>query len=81
MKAISAVSAKASGVEMLFVHLKRILKLEPLRLRGPYGANDEFHLVAAAAAQNLRKLAKLFPVPLAQSCANNVAAAKTGFFN
>jgi transposase len=44
-------------VEMLFAHLKRILKLDRLRLRGPCGARDEFHL--AATAQNLRKLAKL----------------------
>src|SRR6266851_5880043 len=48
-------------VEMLFAHLKRILKLDRLRLRGPNGARDEFHL--AATAQNLRKLAKLIPVP------------------
>ncbi len=48
-------------VEMLFAHLKRILKLDRLRLRGPNGARDEFHL--AATAQNLRKLAKLVPVP------------------
>lgn len=48
-------------VEMLFAHLKRILKLDRLRLRGPNGARDEFHL--AATAQNLRKLAKLFPTP------------------
>ena len=47
-------------VEMLFAHLKRILGLRRLRLRGPNGANDEFLL--AATAQNLRKLAKLFPV-------------------
>jgi len=47
-------------VEMLFAHLKRILKLDRLRLRGPNGAKDEFHL--AAAAQNLRKLAKLIPM-------------------
>lgn len=46
-------------VEMLFAHLKRILRLERLRLRGPNGARDEFHL--AATAQNLRKLAKLIP--------------------
>ena len=44
---------------MLFAHLKRILKLDRLRLRGPCGARDEFHL--AAIAQNLRKLAKLIP--------------------
>ena len=49
-------------VEMLFAHLKRILKLDRLRLRGPNGARDEFHL--AAAAQNLRKLAKLIPLPM-----------------
>jgi transposase len=46
-------------VEMLFAHLKRILKLDRLRLRGPTGARDEFLL--AATAQNLRKLAKLIP--------------------
>ena len=46
-------------VEMLFAHLKRILRLGRLRLRGPNGANDEFLL--AATAQNLRKLAKLDP--------------------
>ena len=44
-------------IEMLFAHLKRILQLGRLRLRGPNGARDEFHL--AATAQNLRKLAKL----------------------
>jgi len=49
-------------VEMLFAHLKRILKLDRLRLRGPNGARDEFHL--AATAQNLRKLAMLIPEPV-----------------
>jgi transposase len=48
-------------VEMLFAHLKRILRLDRLRLRGPNGARDEFLL--AATAQNLRKLAKLIPMP------------------
>ncbi|MFN4359045.1 transposase [Sphingopyxis alaskensis] len=48
-------------VEMLFAHLKRILRLDRLRLRGPNGARDEFHL--AAAAQNLRKMAKIIPMP------------------
>ena len=48
-------------VEMLFAHLKRILRLGRLRLRGPNGAKDEFLL--AATAQNLRKLAKLIPLP------------------
>lgn len=43
-------------VEMLFAHLKRILKLDRLRLRGLTGAQDEFLL--AATAQNLRKMAK-----------------------
>lgn len=47
-------------VEMCFAHLKRVLKLRQLRLRGPTGARDEFTL--AALAQNLRKLAKLRPV-------------------
>lgn len=48
-------------IEMLFAHLKRILKLDRLRLRGPNGARDEFTL--AATAQNLRKMAKLIPMP------------------
>ena len=55
-----AISCKLrKKVEMLFAHLKRILGLNRLRLRGPCGAHDEFHL--AATAQNLRKLAKLLP--------------------
>ena len=48
-------------IEMLFAHLKRILRLARLRLRGPSGARDEFLL--AATAQNLRRLAKLWPMP------------------
>ena len=48
-------------VEMLFAHLRRILRLDLLRLRGPNGAHDEF--ILAATAQNLRKLAKLVPMP------------------
>jgi hypothetical protein len=47
-------------VVMLFAHLKRILRLDRLRLRGPNGARGEFLL--AATAQNLRKLAKLIPM-------------------
>ena len=46
---------------MLFAHLKRILRLGRLRLRGPSGAQDEFTL--AAIAQNLRRLAKLTAKP------------------
>ncbi|MEO4041142.1 IS1182 family transposase [Hoeflea sp. CAU 1731] len=48
-------------VEMLFAHLKRILRFDRLRLRGPNGAKDEF--IMAATVQNLRKLAKLVPNP------------------
>ena len=48
-------------IEMLFAHLKRILRLGRLRLRGPCGALDEFLL--AAPGQNLGKLAKLIPTP------------------
>jgi transposase len=48
-------------VEMLFAHLKRILRLDRLRLRGPSGAQFEFTL--AAIAQNLRRLAKLLVRP------------------
>jgi DDE family transposase/transposase-like protein DUF772 len=56
-------------VEMLFAHLKRILKLGRLRLRGPCGAQDEFTL--AAIAQNLRRFAMLVarPPPLVVACA------------
>lgn len=49
-------------VEMLFAHLKRIVGLDRLRLRGPNGAKDEF--LMAATVQNLRKLAKLKPMPV-----------------
>ena len=52
--------ARRKKVEMLFAHLKRILGLGRLRLRGPCGVQDEFTL--AAIAQNLRKLAKLKPM-------------------
>ena len=44
-------------VEMLFAHLKRILKLDRRRLRGMSAATDEFTL--AAAVQNLRRLPNL----------------------
>jgi hypothetical protein len=55
-------------VEMLFAHLKRILRLGRLRLRGPRGAQDEFLL--GAIAQNLRRLAKLMarPPPMPVAC-------------
>ena len=60
-------------VEMLFAHLKRILRLGRLRLRGPHGAQDEFTL--AAIAQNLRRLAKLqarSPPTVARVCCVSV---------
>ena len=62
VRALAATEAYAQSrkdrkkVEMLFAHLKRILKLDKLRLRGFSGAQDEFLL--AATAQNLRKMAK-----------------------
>ena len=43
-------------VEMLFAHMKRVLKMDRLRLRGLSGARDEFLLTATA--QNLRRMAK-----------------------
>jgi hypothetical protein len=53
-------------VEMLFAHLKRILKLDRLRLRGLKGARDEF--LMAAAVQNLRRMAKwIAPKPGVES--------------
>lgn len=55
-------------IEMLFAHLKRILRLGRLRLRGPRAAQFEFTL--AAIAQNLRRLAKQLtrPPPMAADC-------------
>ena len=58
-----AASRRRKKVEMLFAHLKRILRLGRLRLRGPSGAKDEFLL--AATAQNLRRLARLRPAGIA----------------
>ena len=54
---LSLPSQAAVHPHRIFAHLKRILRLGRLRLRGPNGAKDEFLL--AATAQNLRKLAKI----------------------
>ena len=48
-------------VEMLFAHMKRISKMDRLRLRGMSGAHDEFLLTATV--QNLRRMAKLLSQP------------------
>jgi transposase len=60
-------SRERKKVEMRFAHMKRILKLDRLRLRGLSGAKDEVLLTAIA--QNLRRLAKLLcrapPAPVA----------------
>jgi transposase len=56
-------------VEMRFAHMKRILRLDRLRLRGLNGARDEVLLTATA--QNLRRLVKLLgrgPPLLAAAC-------------
>ncbi len=56
-------------VEMRFAHMKRILKLDRLRLRGLSGARDEVLLTATA--QNLRRVAKLLwraPPTVASAC-------------
>jgi transposase len=56
-------------VEMRFAHMKRILKLDRLRLRGLNGARDEVLLTATA--QNLRRVAKLLwhaPPTAASAC-------------
>jgi transposase len=55
-------------VEMRFAHMKRILRLDRLRLRGLSGARDEVLLTATA--QNLRRIAKLLchPPPPAAAC-------------
>ena len=60
-------SRERKKVEMRFAHMKRILRLDRLRLRGLSGAKDEVLLTATA--QNLRRLAKLLcrapPAPAA----------------
>jgi transposase len=56
-------------IEMRFAHMKRIFKLDRLRLRGLSGARDEVLLTATA--QNLRRLVKLLgraPPPFAAAC-------------
>ncbi len=56
-------------VEMRFAHMKRILRLDRLRLRGLSGVRDEVLLTATA--QNLRRLVKLLgraPPPFAATC-------------
>ena len=56
-------------VEMRFAHMKRILRLDRLRLRGLNGVRDEVLLTATA--QNLRRLVKLIcrpPSPPAVTC-------------
>jgi hypothetical protein len=57
------------NVEVRFAHMKRIHRLDLLRLRGLSGAKDEVLLTATA--QNLRRLAKLIwrpPQPTANVC-------------
>jgi len=49
-------------VEVLFAHMKRILRVNRLRLRGRTGAHDEFLLTAIA--QNLRRLALMTPISI-----------------
>jgi len=68
-KAFEQSCRERKRIEMLFAHLKRILRLGRLRLRGPRGSQFEFTL--AAIAQNLRRLAKLIarPPPILAVCA------------
>jgi transposase len=55
-------------IEMRFAHMKRILRLDRLRLRGLSGARDEVLLTATA--QNLRRLVKFLcrPPPMVAAC-------------
>jgi transposase len=56
-------------VEMRFAHMKRILRLDRLRLRGLSGARDEVLLTATA--QNLRRLVRFLcrtPPPVVAAC-------------
>lgn len=60
-KAFDQSRRERKKVEMAFAHLKRILKLDRLRLRGLSGAKHE--VLLAATAQNLRKLARYAAQP------------------
>jgi len=63
-------SRERKKVEMRFAHMKRIFKLDRLRLRGLNGVRDEVLLTATA--QNLKRLVKLLcraPPLLAAACA------------
>lgn len=58
-------SIERKKVEMRFAHMKRIHKLDKLRLRGLSGAKDEVLLTALA--QNLKRLAKFVWSPAGPS--------------
>jgi len=58
-------------VEMCFAHMKRIFKLDRLRLRGLSGAKDEVLLTAIA--QNLRRLVKFLCRPPPSSAVPSAA--------
>ena len=60
-KAFKHSARQRKKVEMAFAHLKRILKMDRLRLRGLSGARYE--VLLAATAQNLRKLARYAAPP------------------
>jgi hypothetical protein len=51
-------------VEMLFAHLKRILRLDRLRLRGPNGARDEF--ISQPSPRTSESLPSSFRCPVRQ---------------
>ena len=55
-EAFAQSSNQRKKVEMLFGYMKKILKVDRLRLRGLSGAHDEFLLTATA--QNLRRMAQ-----------------------
>lgn len=62
-------SRERKKIEVRFAHMKRILRLDRLRLRGLSGVRDEVLLTATA--QNLKRLAKLLcraPPPMPAAC-------------
>ncbi len=61
--ACAAPGRQREGAEVLFARPKRTPRLGRPRPRGPSGARDEFRL-AAAAARNLRGLARPIPAPV-----------------
>jgi DDE family transposase len=64
-------------IEMLFAHLKRIQRLDRLRLRGPSGAQDEFLLAATVQNAYARPMPCSIPINWAADFFNTIGAKRS----